>query len=461
MKPMSLQRWLTSVIVGMVVLGVLTGCARAGGSIGAEYPKVSATTNPPATSTVTLQSSVHTPSLTPTLEPSIPSPDYDPSESLGTFIIPLTIQHVSETSAQLYFMLEAPAEGVVYYTRQGDADAQPRWIPFSAEEEAHIITLRGMEPGAAYEVWVGIADEIGVHHPPSFADATWESITVQLPREDEWPIRIGVIGDSGFGEAVTFQLAEEMASHQPDFFIHTGDLVYSAYQEPSPAEAFIRKYYQAMRKPLQVGPIYPVFGNHEGYADVFWRDQPFYYFAFPPLENDRRGEDFVGISGERDWYAFTRGGYQFIFLNSQRFYMSTLRMEQNAWLEDRLDEYSSLTTIAIFHVPPFTSGHHRDDGIPIQQSWLPLFEESNVAMVLSGHDHNFERLERKGISYIVPGGGSSSLYHLEETREESEFFVAQSHFVLLELFPDRIELSAYGLGGELLESYTHTISVSK
>jgi len=58
-----------------------------------------------------------------------------------------------------------------------------------------------------------------------------------------------------------------------------------------------------------------------------------------------------------------------------------------------------------------------------------------------------------GITYIVSGGGSTILYGKEDTREESEFFTAQSHFVILNLYPDRIDMSAYGLGGETLDSY--------
>ena len=456
----SLLRVLASFIAGAVVLGAIAGCGRAGGSPGDEYPKLSPTAEPLVTSTVTHQSSTRTPSITPTPEETIPPPDYDPSKTLGAFAIPLTSQHISETSAQLYFMLESPSEGVVYYKLKGDPGAQTKWIPFSADTETHLIKLSGLESGASYESWVGLADEEGVHHPPSFADGTWDPISVRLPQEDKWPIRIGVIGDSGFGEGVTFQLAEEMASHQPDFVIHTGDLVYSAYQEPSPADAFIRKFYQPMFEPLHIGPIYPVFGNHEDYSDTYWRDQPFYYAAFPPLENEHRGEDMGGISGQRDWYAFTRSGYQFIFLNSQRFYLGGLLEEQNAWLKERLEENESLSSIAVFHIPPFTSGLHRDDGIPIQRAWLPLFEEANVALVLSGHDHNYERLESSGITYIVSGGGSSSLYGKQETRDESEYFIAQSHFLLLDLFPDRIEVSAFGLGGELLESYTHRLSLN-
>lgn len=448
------QRTLVQIIAGVIFLGALMGCARSGGSARDESPKLLLTAEMPATATLAKSTPPLTPTIAPTFEGTIPPPSYDSSKTLGAYVIPLTIQHLSETTADLYFILKSPAEGAVFYSLHDDQSDKTQWITFSATTATHLIKVSDLEPGALYEAWVGVSDDDGIHSPPSFADSTWDPITIRLPQENDWPIRIGVIGDSGFGEEVTFQLVEEMASHLPEWIIHTGDLVYDVYQDPSPPEAFIRKFYQPMADLLHIAPIYPVFGNHEGYGDTYWWDRPFYYTAFPTMENGDSGEDFGGISGQREWYAFSRGDYQFIFLNSQQFYSAELREEQNAWLQEKLRGNTSLTNIVVFHIPPFTSGYHRDDGIPIRQAWVPLFEDANVALVLSGHDHNYERLDSNGITYIVSGGGSSSLYGKQDKREESEFFTAQSHFVILELFPDRIDMTAYDLGGDTLDSYT-------
>ncbi len=444
---------------GVILLGALTGCVRSGGSVQDEYPKLPPTIELPGTLTPVQTPSPLTPTIAPTLEEPIPPPSYDSSKALGAYVIPLTIQHLSDTEADLYFMLESPAEGAVFYSLYGSPSDQTQWITFTAATDTHLIKVSDLEPGALYEAWVGVSDDEAVHHPPSFADGIWEPITIRLPQENDWPIRIGVIGDSGFGEDVTYQLAEEMASHHPEWVIHTGDLVYNVYEDPSPPQAFIRKFYQPLADLLHVAPIYPVFGNHEAYEDAYWRDRPFYYAAFPSMENSYGGDDFGGMLGQREWYAFTHGNYQFIFLNSQQFYSLDLREEQNAWLQEKLGESTSTTNIVVFHIPPYTSGYHPDDGIPIRQAWIPLFEEANVALVLSGHDHNYERLELNGITYIVSGGGSNILYGKQDTREESEFFTAKSHFVILELFPDRIGMTAYGLGGEVLDHYTlHLLS---
>ena len=47
------------------------------------------------------------------------------------------------------------------------------------------------------------------------------------------------------------------------------------------------------------------------------------------------------------------------------------------------------------------------------ERWVPLFERYGVQLVLSGHDHNYQRfVARNGVAYVVHGGGAASLYPL-------------------------------------------------
>jgi hypothetical protein len=82
---------------------------------------------------------------------------------------------------------------------------------------------------------------------------------------------------------------------------------------------------------------------------------------------------------------------------------------------------------------------------------VPLFESANIAFVISGHDHNYERLSHKGVTYLVSGGGSTSLYPLSKPLAFSETFHARTHFVQLSIFPDRIEIRAEALDGTVLD----------
>ncbi len=71
--------------------------------------------------------------------------------------------------------------------------------------------------------------------------------------------------------------------------------------------------------------------------------------------------------------------------------------------------------------------------------------------MFSGHEHFYERLETDGISYLISGGGCSVLYNMVEQHSQSQVFARQMHFVLMEIYTDRIEISAITEAGELLD----------
>jgi hypothetical protein len=94
---------------------------------------------------------------------------------------------------------------------------------------------------------------------------------------------------------------------------------------------------------------------------------------------------------------------------------------------------------------------HVNDGIPVERNWVPLFDEYNVPLVLSGHDHNYQRLVVNGVTYVISGGGSSVIYPMDNPRPETVSFSAKSHFVLLTFFPDFINLEAISIDGEIID----------
>ena len=91
-------------------------------------------------------------------------------------------------------------------------------------------------------------------------------------------------------------------------------------------------------------------------------------------------------------------------------------------LKERLADPRFRITIPVFHVAPYSSSIvHPDDGLPVRYSWNWRFEQSKVPLVLSGHFHHYERLVANGITYIVSGGGSSTLYAQGELLQKVNF----------------------------------------
>lgn len=432
---------LTRRIIGIVVvLALLLACNAPGSIDRAGQPVQTPSPSPiPPTAAPTVVIPTPTPSPTP-----VALGDLSTEVS---YTLPLTVRHVTDAGATLFFELSAPSESILLY--ESDEEGQ-KSMPLDAATTRQHIVLDGLAPGTTYRAMVGLVED-GSYQQPGFRDQPWGPISFRTQSAGE-PLRIGVIGDSGFGQQVTFDLAAQMAALDLDFVLHTGDVVYSIEQNANPYEAYALKYYLPFAPLLHTMPVYTVVGNHDVEREAMYQETPFIYQAFPSFADPRLSAPDAG--GLNQWYAMSYGDIQFLMLDTQTFFNEPGRAEQLAWLTERLADERFAYSIPVFHVPPFSSGLHPNDGAAVRSEWLPLFEAANVPLVLSGHDHNYERLVVNGITYIISGGGTTVIYDQSLTAPGSMFFAKRTHFVLLEVYPDRIDLRAIALGGEVLEQAT-------
>jgi predicted phosphodiesterase len=381
-----------------------------------------------------------------------PTPDYflqDYPLSNIEYVIPLTVRHVSDNRVTFFFELQNPAGGMLVY-RSVDAQFQGE-IEFSADKTRHMITVENLSPGTAYEAMILLTGSTGNFQSPNFAGKEWDRIQFRTAT-NQWPLRVGVLGDASFGDEATQRLVELIAAQDLDYLIHTGDVVYET-DSSDVQNSYLRKFFEPFSLLLHQGPIYTVLGNHDYDSTVQWEGAPFYDYAFPPFPDPnfsypetRRGNQY---------YAISYQDIQFLMLDTHIFAGGSGRDEQDAWLQSRLDDPRFRVTIPIFHVAPFSSSIvHPDDGKPVRLSWNWRFEEANVPLVLSGHFHHYERLISNGITYIVSGGGSSTLYAQGELLPESKIYARRTHFVLLEIFKDHINLTAVSLDGDIIDQTT-------
>jgi len=426
------------------------GCARAPSS---PIPSATATSTQASTSFHTLTPSptldpapTRTPRLTSTPLPLVEFVD-KPADS--AYQVPLTVQKLTPFEATIHFELDKPSSGWLLY-RPDQQDFAGWWaLPLAEDETIHQVPLIGLTPGCSYSVQVGLGDDLESLSAPSLLGADWGPINFEAPSIGEPNLRFGVIGDSGFGDDQTRELAERMRSYDLDFVLHTGDTVYKAFEQSGPAEAFATKYYKAFGSLLHEVPIFPVLGNHDYDQPARSDGRPYFLRAFPLLTDPSVPDSALG-----SWYAFDRSGIQFIMLDSHAFQGAGGRAEQTVWLEERLADPQYRFSIPVFHTPPYSSGLHRNDGRALRADWNPLFEAANAPLVFSGHDHNYERVVRNGVTYVVSGGGSPVLYGETGRVEGSQAFHRKMHFVLVEIDSDRIELTAIDIDGNVLDRAT-------
>lgn len=460
MELLRLRRWIQA--AGLACASVLLiGCAVAGAGAASDEqaaapPTQAEHTTAPTHTPVGQTTSTTLPSPSPmptaTVEPTAtPLPVDDLPLSSTAYTLPLTLRHLTPNTATLFFELAAPAPGslIVNNTGTGERIAE---LPLPDQEARHLLTVEGLEPGTHYDAVVALNGAEG-DEQPQFMGRVWSPLSFETPAEGA-PVRFGVLGDASFGDPATIELIEQMAAADLDFAIHTGDVVDETELGIDPFDSYARKFYTPFEPLLSQMPVYTVPGNHDYDADIRWQEQPFYYHAFPPFSTPDQPEQ--GNRSVNQYYAFEYDGVQFIMLDSQVLFGVPGINEQREWLNQRLADPSYRASVVVFHVSPYSSSSvHPTNSDPPREYWTPLFEAAGVPLVLSGHYHQYERSMNGSTTYIVSGGGSSILYApAEERRPESQVFATRTHFVLLELNGDTLDVSAVALGGDVIDQAT-------
>lgn len=136
--------------------------------------------------------------------------------------------------------------------------------------------------------------------------------------------------------------------------------------------------------------------------------------------------------GSRGYYAYNRGAWRIYSLNSE-----LLTSRQLAWLEADLAANPSRCSMAYWHHPRFSSGHHGNDPA-VRVFWRRLYR-AGVELVVNGHDHDYERFAPlrpngarhwKGIRQFVVGTGGTGLRPFERIQPHSVARQARVHGVL-------------------------------
>lgn len=203
-----------------------------------------------------------------------------------------------------------------------------------------------------------------------------------LPRPT-YLIAVGDVGVGGeaqrsFGAAV--QSFEEQ--NPADYLLALGDNDYT----DSP-EAFRTNWEASFGWTRRAGVrVAGVLGNHDVRVD-----------------RGRYEFDLLGMPGR--YYRRALGPVELYLLDS-----TNVDAGQTAWLRRALARSRSRWRVVVLHHPPFSCGAYRSD-LEVVARWVPLFERYRVRLVLSGHDHSYQRFApRRGVRYVVHGGGNPNLY---------------------------------------------------
>jgi len=246
----------------------------------------------------------------------------------------------------------------------------------------------------------------------------------------EGSVRFAIIGDTGTGSKHQQQVADLMRQYRDafpfEFVLMMGDNLYGSETPADYKKKFQDVYQRLLDDKVK---FYASLGNH---------DQP-----------NERFYEYFNMNG-KEYYRFTKGNVAFYALNSN--YMDKKQLE---WLESELGKDTSDWKIAFFHHPPYSSGGAHGSDKQLREVVEPMFVKYGVNVVLSGHEHFYERIKpQKGIYYFISGAGGK--LREGDVNERSpltdKFFDSDMSFMLVEIVKGNLHFQVISRTGETVDS---------
>ncbi len=207
------------------------------------------------------------------------------------------------------------------------------------------------------------------------------------------PVLVFAVGDLGNKGDRDDKIAEVIERRDPDAFLALGDIVY-----PDASADNFRRFYDSSYGRL-ADMTWPTPGNHDyrdgnldAYLDYFDERSP----RFP----------------REPYYAFELGAWRMYSLNSE-IGESGPGDPMYEWLEVQLNEHAQACVGAMWHSPIYTAGSKEYD----EENMRPIYDlllQHGVDLVLTAHDHNYQRWDVDDTAYFVVGSGGKTRYDIDE-----------------------------------------------
>lgn len=272
---------------------------------------------------------------------------------------------------------------------------------------------------------------------------SWLTKTVGSP-EQKWEfvpfpaglqpdLRFAVVGDVGDGGDLEWRLASTMyvagRADPFDALLLLGDNVYP-YGDPARLDEYV---YQPFAAVLDSGAdLYAITGNHDALAD----------------DGGLIQQQALGMPGF--WWSERIGDVLLVGLDSNQ----VDNPDQLVFLEETLSASDAPWTIVAVHHPPYSAGY-QGSAHDVRDVFSPIFERQGVQLVLSGHEHDYQRTESiNGVTYVVTGAGAGT--RRTGNRSYTTYSAATMNFVDLNVFSDRLVLRAIDHEFMVFDEFTLT-----
>jgi MYXO-CTERM domain-containing protein len=331
---------------------------------------------------------------------------------------------LSDSRVEVRFELDAPAAASVELVAEG-GESPARTIEDPAGT-MHVVRTAGLQPAKSYGYTVKVGGAVAGKGRFTTAPSPTSSTQATFL----------VYGDDRSDETTHAAIVRVLGGIPADFLVNTGDIVNDGGRAADWAS-----FFRVETPLLKDRALFLSIGNHELYDDEaganFAR-----YFGF----TDDRGA--LAPYGTMRW-----GAVRLFFLNGMHDWQ---KGDERQWLEQELTkadgEAGLVWRVVVVHHGPWSSGPHGGNAKLISARIPELLSAHHVDLILSGHDHIYERGQTGQLKYVISGGGGAPLYPIQQRTTSTRKAESVYHFVEVTASAEAMRIIAHTIDGTVLEA---------
>jgi predicted phosphodiesterase len=245
-----------------------------------------------------------------------------------------------------------------------------------------------------------------------------------------FPIRLLIYSDSRWDHSIHRRLLQNARNLEFDFYVNLGDVV----TEPDDAEEWDR-FHGIIATESEKKPYQFVFGNHD--------------WPIPSLPTILPGLPKEG------YYSFTVGKTKWIVLNTNKTIASNTAQGEFLYKELLDARENDYIPILVTHHPIYSAGPHGQENMvrKLRDFILPYIQEFNIPLVISGHDHAYQKVVIGKTLYLVTAGGGAATYQQKYDQEGLVCYLPIHHFVYVSLDEEGIQGTAYDIDHRIIDTF--------
>ena len=304
--------------------------------------------------------------------------------------------------------------------------------------------VTGLQAGTTYSYRVSLNGQMVASNPTQY------SFTTPTPGQCSFLS----FGDSGANSSQQLALIQRMLA-EPGIgkVIHVGDLAYSA----GTFGEFETNYFTPNASLMSRLPFFATPGNHEYITDN----------ATPFLASHVAAVCGVPAQDTGRYYSFDWGDAHFTSVDSNLLPTPDAASRMLAWLDADLAATGKYWKIVFLHHPPYPTGFHLGDPICVlvQQNVTPIVENRGVQLVLSGHEHGYERswpllggqqvYSGPSTTYVITGGGGGVMETVGSL-PQCALSIQAFHYLRVDMSGNQLSVTATGTDGKAIDQFSLT-----